>query len=442
MAPEFQPWKILHIDLSQELPTLAATTASQGYYLVFWWKTIPLGRRQIFAADLPLSAPRLADIAVQSIQHTVKQYLNDAGSDIALSALQSSKSLRPQISEQCSQKKLLSTLEEYTAATTRASQGDAMAAQTSVVICTRDRPQQLVKCLQSLQHLSPAPQEILVVDNAPTTPETAKRVQEFPTVRYVLELEPGLSAARNAGICAARGNFIAFTDDDVQVHPQWLASLHRGFTDDTVLAVTGLVIPAKLETEAQVIFELGQGCLSGDYQPRIFDQEFFRRTYQQGVPVWEIGAGANMIFRRSAFDQLGLFDIRLGAGASGCSEDSEFWYRILAAGHKCRYEPTAVVYHEHRQDLNRLNYQMQQYMRGHITALMVQFANHRHWGNLYRIAVALPKHYAGLGLGRLLKGQSDKYRTLLAEVQGCLAGLGYYFAHRRKAIYSTERRSR
>ena len=58
--------------------------------------------------------------------------------------------------------------------------------------------------------------------------------------------------------------------------------------------------------------------------------------------MWKVGAGANMAFRRNVFDLVGLFDERLGAGAAGCSEDSEIWYRILANQLQIRYEPRAV----------------------------------------------------------------------------------------------------
>jgi len=97
------------------------------------------------------------------------------------------------------------------------------------------------------------------------------------------------------------------------------------------------------------------------------------------LPVWRIGAGANMAFSRNVFSRIGLFDERLGAGASGCSEDSEFWYRMLAAGMAIAYQPRAVVWHSHRVDRDAFGSQMKQYMRGHVAALLVQFEKHRHF---------------------------------------------------------------
>lgn len=428
MKTGFRPWKILHLDLSHELKSLPANASLQGYYLVFWWQTLPLGKRQVFADELPLSAAGVINLAVQTILPTVSRYLSIYSKETAP---------RDASAALLSLTEPLATLFQAWKAKEVSPHLQEAVAETSVVLCTRDRPEQLATCLRSLQALVPAPKEVLVVDNAPSSAATRQLVQQqFPDAQYILESKPGLSTARNIGIQHSTGKFIAFTDDDVRVHPQWLLRLHRAFNCPNTLAVTGLIIPAILETEAQVIFELEQGCLSGDYQPQGFDQRFFETTRSHGVPVWKIGAGANMAFRRSAFDQLGLFDTRLGAGASGCSEDSEFWYRILAAGGECRYEPTAVVYHGHRQDLDRLNHQMHQYMRGHMTALMVQFANYRHWGNLYRLAFALPKHYVGLGLGFLIKNRSAKRQTYWAETSGCLAGIGYYFVHRKPVSHT------
>ena len=88
-----------------------------------------------------------------------------------------------------------------------------------------------------------------------------------------------------------------------------------------------------------------------------------------------------MAFRREAFERVGLFDERLGAGAAGCSEDSELWYRLLAEGHQCRYAPTAVVFHYHRTHWEELRHQTYSYMRGHVAALFFQFDRYRHWGN-------------------------------------------------------------
>ena len=144
------------------------------------------------------------------------------------------------------------------------------------------------------------------------------------------------------------------------------------FDDDRIMAVTGLVLPAELETAAQRHFErhwrFGRG-----YRPIDFGPDFFRVDRTHGCPAWEIGAGASMAFRREVFDRAGLFDERLDVGAAGCSGDSEYWHRVLTHGGVCRYEPSAVAFHYHRRDFAGLSRQIFSYMRGHAAALMVQY---------------------------------------------------------------------
>src|SRR5258706_1006326 len=103
----------------------------------------------------------------------------------------------------------------------------------SVIVATHDRPSHLAKCLHSLLALEYPRYEIIVVDNAPSTTETAELVQDIcrqnPHVRYMREDRPGPSWARNCGIAAAQGEILAFTDDDVVVDRCWLVRLVRGF---------------------------------------------------------------------------------------------------------------------------------------------------------------------------------------------------------------------
>jgi cellulose synthase/poly-beta-1,6-N-acetylglucosamine synthase-like glycosyltransferase len=261
------------------------------------------------------------------------------------------------------------------------------------------------------------------VDNEPGASDLRQQLEQFPGILYVREPRPGLSYARNAGIRAATGDVILFTDDDVVVHPEWPSRMAQCFADPAVMAATGLVLPAELETDAQVAFEWDLGGFGQGFRPIRYDAEFFAAGRDRGVPVWRIGCGANMAFRRAAFATVGLFDTRLGAGASGCSEDSELWYRLLAAGCACQYEPSAVVYHYHRSDWPSLRRQAHDYMRGHVVALFVQFWRYRHWGNLWRVFVALPCHYGNLVYRGIRYRPDAQQRLLTAHVGGVLAGL-------------------
>lgn len=299
----------------------------------------------------------------------------------------------------------------------------------SVVICTRDRPEPLARCLASIVSSSMPPDEIVVVDNAP---RVAARdvVARFPGARYVLEPEPGLSIARNAGIRTTDGALVAFTDDDAHVHRDWLRHIRKPFESPAVAVVTGLVLPAELDTEAQVLFERHLSFGRG-YAQRTFDGRWFAQTRALGAPTWDLGAGVNMCLRRSVLEEVGGFDVRLGPGAAGCSDDSELWYRVLSAGHVCVYTPAAVVEHVHRRDLDGLRRQVRDYMRGHATALLIQFEGDRHRGNLRRLLVVLPKYYAIRAVAAVARPH-DQLRLLFApELRGYLESIFYYGAHRR-----------
>ena len=187
----------------------------------------------------------------------------------------------------------------------------------SVVICTRDRPEALAQCLRSLERQRTRPLEIIVVDNAPTTETTRRLVEGQAGVRYVTEPRAGLNIARNTGVRCSQGSIIAFTDDDVVLHEDWVGRLQEAF-ETHVAVVTGLVLAAELETEAQLIFEKHWGFNRG-YCRKDYGPDFFRSTRRSGCPVWEIGAGASMAIRRTALDEVGAFDERLDVGAAGCN---------------------------------------------------------------------------------------------------------------------------
>jgi GT2 family glycosyltransferase len=137
-----------------------------------------------------------------------------------------------------------------------------------------------------------------------------------------------------------------------------------------------------------------------------------------------------MIVRRATFDSVGLFDERLGAGAAGCSEDSEFWYRILTTGGTCAYAPAAVVHHYHREDMESLSRQIFLYMRGHVAALLTQFARFHHWGNLHRIVAELPLHYAEVWLRAMISAEGIDL-VLKESMRGSAAGIWYWMRHGR-----------
>lgn len=409
------PQKILHIALESNISGLYPDITYPVYYIVFWWHGIPLGHIEINRQRLPITPNDLKQEAVRSILPAIAAHLQEynlplpeAGDLIAQPIFDADHVL------QAWEEPFLIWHKQRLA---------QKQPSISVVICTRDRPDYVQECLRSLQSLSEPPDEIVVVDNAPSSGKTQKIVAQIPGVKYVLESRAGLSFARNAGIQHSSSELIAYTDDDVKVHPDWILHLRRSFQDANVMAVTGLVFAAELETQSQYIFEKHWSFNRG-YRPLLYDQAYFQKYQVVGVPAWRAGAGANMAFRRSVFSTVGDFDERLGAGASGCSEDSEMWYRVMAEGMTCRYEPTAVVYHFHRRDMEGLNKQLFNYMRGHVTELLIRFERYAHWGNLIRLTL-LPLYFLHLLLLGFLKGKY-RYSTMPTEILGCFSGLIFY----------------
>jgi glycosyltransferase involved in cell wall biosynthesis len=302
----------------------------------------------------------------------------------------------------------------------------------SLVICTRDRPQALARCLASLPRQTRQPDEIVVVDNASLTGET-QQVCRKAGVRYVREDRPGLDIARNTGAQASKSEIVAYTDDDVVLHPWWLERMTGAFDAAHIWAVTGLVLPAELATQAQWHFERYWGFGRG-FQRKDFGPDFLEANGRHGCPTWLIGAGASMAFRRSAFARAGFFDERLDVGAAGCSGDSEFWHRLLCAGGTCRYEPSVVAFHYHRRDWRGLSKQIRAYMRGHSAALLVQYERSGRQGNLRRLFVSFPQLYARRLLKRALSKSDGADLLMGEEIAGLLSGIWFYARAKRPGV--------
>lgn len=228
----------------------------------------------------------------------------------------------------------------------------------SVVLCTRDRPDDLRGALASLLAVDYPDFEIIVVDNAAATDGTARVVAECrdPRVRRVEEPVPGLSSARNAGLRAATHDIIAYTDDDVVADRGWLRGLARGFERaEDIGCVSGIVPSGELRTLAQAYFDW-RVSWAANMAPRVFrlaqppeDLPLF--PFQVGA----YGTGANFALRRSVVAEIGLFDERLGAGRSTRGgEDLDMFFRVLTAGYGLAAEPSSIIWHRHRSDNDAL----------------------------------------------------------------------------------------
>jgi GT2 family glycosyltransferase len=242
---------------------------------------------------------------------------------------------------------------------------DRHAEPVSLVICTSGRPDRLHVTLESVAALRHPEFELVLVDNAPTD-ETNKRIlgsfEHKLNAKYVIEPIRGLSRARNAGIKAAGHEIIAFTDDDVLLDADWLLALQRGFRlGSKIGAVSGPVLAAEVQTEAQDLFERN----GGHSKERGFGRFVFGSpdcAQSPYFPLPPFGTGVSMAFRREVLTEIGGFDPALGAGTpSRAGEDTAAFTELILHGWTCAYEPSAVLWHFHRRTLTDLRTQRRGY---------------------------------------------------------------------------------
>ena len=300
----------------------------------------------------------------------------------------------------------------------------------TVAVCTRERPDDLVKCLDALVALADDGQELLVVDNCPATTATREVVSRYPQVRYTCEPKRGLDNARNHAIAEAHGEILAFIDDDAVADPMWLRALLHGFENPAVQCVTGLTMPLELETPAQEMFEKLTG-----FSRRGFSRRIFQSPPLNPLATGDIGAGANMAIRRQVVDRIGPFDEALDAGtASESGGDHEFFTRVLRAGHRIVYEPEAINWHRHRRSWEELRKAMYGYGVGVYAAWTRSLISEREYGVLPRAFLWFVLEQAPRLIRSILRPSPDLPTELLwAELRGCWAGPAAYLRARRMA---------
>ncbi|MGB0873223.1 MAG: glycosyltransferase [Solirubrobacterales bacterium] len=238
----------------------------------------------------------------------------------------------------------------------------------SVVICVVDEGANALRCIDSILEGDYTNTEIVVVNNRPAANELSERLEQRyasdSRVRYHEEHRPGLSAARNSGAGVARGEIIAFTDDDVVADRRWVASIAAVFDDPTVDCVTGMILPMALETDAQWLLERFAGFGKG------FEVTRFTLEESNDDPLFpfaagRFGSGANISMRREVFTQLEGFDPVLGTGTKARGgEDLDTFIRLMMSGGTLVYEPAAIVWHEHRDRMEDLRREMFGYGAG------------------------------------------------------------------------------
>jgi glycosyltransferase involved in cell wall biosynthesis len=201
----------------------------------------------------------------------------------------------------------------------------------SVVIATRDRPEQLDRCLTALRGQLGPDDEVVVVDSASRDDRTRAVATEHGT-SVIRADRPGTSLARNLGWRAARHELVAFTDDDVAVDTDWPGAMARALSAADGQWVTGWI----------GVERFGGGAR--ELNPTMLEPEPARLDRDYRGPM---GASANFGAHRAALAAVGGFDERFGPGRwTAAAEDVELFDRLILAGLAGSYDPTVRVFHE------------------------------------------------------------------------------------------------
>ena len=275
----------------------------------------------------------------------------------------------------------------------------------SIIVPTFNRAESLerfLRSLDSLENLDSIQLEVIIVDNSSTDGTADLLLMESAKSRKFLlrtlhEEQRGQSAAINCGLRNCRGQIICLLDDDVVLDSRWIHGLLDSYKGSDFDALQGRVLPG--------VDPFGNPADAS-------------RLYYYNIPIVDHGdrikairglTGAHMTFKREVLEKIGMFNVKLGPGATGFSGDTEFSRRIRAGAFKIGYTPHAVVFHE--LDPSR-------------------------YGRRYNRAVQYRK-----GLSRSIYRRDSIFLKVFPELLGnCLRFFIYSLAGKRQKIYRTEGR--
>ena len=216
----------------------------------------------------------------------------------------------------------------------------------SLIIATHNRSAALIEALRSVvqQDFPAAEWECIVVNNN-SQDDTLARFEafaaEFPSLnlRIVTESRQGLSHARNRGIEESRGEYIAIIDDDERINKQFISSYVTLFdTFPDAASAGGPIIPE---------YPAGRPGWMSSYTERPIANPIDLGSSIRLFPKGRIPGGGNMALRRSIVQRYGAFDPSLGRTGEKLigGEESDLFQRLAAAGERCYYVPTAIMWH-------------------------------------------------------------------------------------------------
>lgn len=308
----------------------------------------------------------------------------------------------------------------------------------TVIICTRNRGDGLIAILESLANQSDHDFDVLVVDNSDDGEVALQPPQvDGLVLRCCHEPMRGLSRARNRGLAEAESDIVAWIDDDEVADPDWIAWLRSGFASSSRPdAVAGVMLPAELETTAQVNFERYGGFNKGRGMAPELLVGFTPTAPDPLYPLPNFGAGGNMAFRTEALRRIGGFDNRLGAGTlTHGGEETRALSLLLEVGGTILHWPPAVTWHYHRRTDEALREQFYGYSAG-LTAFYMSLimTSPKYIGRIAGFAPAGVKRIlANRRLGKAEGPPVDFPRDLLrAGRRGLVEGAWLYLRERRR----------
>jgi glycosyltransferase involved in cell wall biosynthesis len=295
----------------------------------------------------------------------------------------------------------------------------------SVVIPTRDRPDHIGKCVESVLANDGVAFDLTVVDQSETshTASEIKRFRDDPRFRYIASATRGVSAARNVGVQQTTGDVVVFTDDDCRVPLDWLSQIR-----DALAAEDAGVLYGRVDLPE----DRPLGSFAASFHPT-------NRRYSGELPSptdpW--GISANMAVRRDAFDRVGYFDEALGVGGRfGSGGETDFTIRAIAAGETVSHVDGFAVVHLGLRDSVAASALMRRYGVG-LGAVFVKHLRLRSHPGASMLPVWVVRH-GSLAVRRFVAGQRPtSFGFVLGIVQGG-ARAARAPLDRARSIYATD----
>lgn len=204
----------------------------------------------------------------------------------------------------------------------------------SLIICSRNRPRLLLETVESILRGDHLPTEMVIIDQS-TEPQSELAMMNSTgscNIRYIHSRTIGVGRARNLGIASSQYPILIFIDDDMFVEPDWFGNM----VSAVVKAGACSVVTGQVRAGEAEVREGSAPSIKIDHEPAVYQGRLEREVLFTG----------NMGAHRSVFEDVGVFDERLGPGTVfPSSEDNDLCFRLLEHGYRIHYVPDAIVHH-------------------------------------------------------------------------------------------------